>query len=538
MRIEKIHIRAFKRFTDLQVGPIPRSARLIVLVGPNGCGKSSLLEAFNHWHALRGWRNVGDKNYLLKDGCQLNGDWDESVNISFHEIENYAGNFRDKFYFRSAFRNEFDLNIQSLQQIPSPVESPVLNRFISNETCVSQNYQRLVGKTLRSVFDSTNQERSVADLRNELIGKINSSLQAIFDDLELSSIGDPLHNGAFYFKKGESTNFHYKNLSAGEKSIFDLILDISLNSTLYSDAVFFIDEPEAHIHTEKQAYVLRTLFNLIPSEGQLWCSTHSLGMILEAHEIETSQPDEVAFIDFSNRDFDLPHVISASRPDRQLWNRTLQLTLGSLSRFVGPDTIYLCEGDPNGTKNRSFDAQVLDRIFGAKYPRISFISVGNSDDVTNLCGPAAQALKTIFPNARVKRVVDRDFRSENEVRHLKESGVCVLSERHLESYLLSNEIIKKLCLKHERADLIEEALRRKEEYLQQAIEKGGDKDNIKSVASLICECLRRLLQIRGGGSATHAFLRDTMAPLITSETLTYSELSRDLECKPGPISSE
>jgi predicted ATPase len=538
MRIEKIHIKAFKRFTDLQVGPIPRSARLIVLVGPNGCGKSSLLEAFNHWHALRGWRNVGDQNYLLKDGYQPNGDWDESVNISFHDIENYAGNFRDKFYFRTAFRNEFDLNIQSLRQIPSPVDSPVLNRFISNETCVSQNYQRLVGKTLRSVFDSTNQERSVAELRTELIGKINSSLQVIFDDLELSSIGDPLHNPAFYFKKGESTNFHYKNLSAGEKSIFDLILDISLNSNLYSDAVFFIDEPEAHIHTEKQADVLRTLFNLIPSEGQLWCTTHSLGMILEAHEIEISQPGEVVFIDFSNRDFDLPHVISASPPDRQLWNKTLQLTLGSLSRYVGPDTIYLCEGDPNGTKNRSFDAQVLDRIFGDEFPRISFISVGNSDDVTNLCGPAAKALQAIFPNARVKRVVDRDFRSENEVRHLKENGVCVLSERHLESYLLSDEIIKKLCLKYDQADLIEEALQKKEDFLQRAIRDGQDKDNIKLVAGLIVEYLRRLLQIRNGGNATPAFLRDTMAPLITHDTSTYRILIRDLECKSGPISDD
>lgn len=538
MRIEKIHIKAFKRFTDLQVGPIPRSARLIVLVGPNGCGKSSLLEAFSHWHALRGWRNVGDQNYLLKDGCKLIGDWDESVAITFHDIESYAGNFRDKFYFRTAFRNESDLNIQTLQQTPSPVDSPVLNRFISNETRVSQNYQRLVGKTLKSVFDSTNQGRSVAELRNELIGIINLSLQSIFDDLELSSIGDPLHNGAFYFKKGESTNFHYKNLSAGEKSIFDLILDISLNSTLYSDAAFFIDEPEAHIHTEKQAYVLRTLFNLIPSKGQLWCSTHSLGMIQEAHEIEISQPGEVAFIDFSHRDFDQPHVISVSRPDRQLWNKALQLALGSLSRYVGPETIYLCEGDPNGTKNRSFDAQVLDRIFGSTYPRVSFISVGSSDDVINPCGPATQALKAIFPNARIMRVVDRDFRSEHEVDDLKQRGVCVLSERHLESYLLSDEIMTKLCLKYERDDLINDALQKKQGFLQEAIQGGGDKDNIKSVAGLIVEYLRRLLQIKSGGSATHAFLRDTMAPLITCDTSAYSTLNRDLGFTPGAVSDE
>lgn len=48
MRVEKVRLRSFKRFTDLQVGPIPVGAKLVVLVGPNGSGKSSLLEAFNH----------------------------------------------------------------------------------------------------------------------------------------------------------------------------------------------------------------------------------------------------------------------------------------------------------------------------------------------------------------------------------------------------------------------------------------------------------------------------------------------------------
>ena len=42
MRIATAHMQNLKRFTDLQITDIPESAKLVVLVGPNGCGKSSV----------------------------------------------------------------------------------------------------------------------------------------------------------------------------------------------------------------------------------------------------------------------------------------------------------------------------------------------------------------------------------------------------------------------------------------------------------------------------------------------------------------
>ena len=44
MKVKKIHIEQFKRFTDLTITGIPETAKLVVLVGPNGCGKSTLLK--------------------------------------------------------------------------------------------------------------------------------------------------------------------------------------------------------------------------------------------------------------------------------------------------------------------------------------------------------------------------------------------------------------------------------------------------------------------------------------------------------------
>ena len=45
MRFKSARLRNFKRFTDLTVERIPETTQLIVLYGPNGCGKSSFLDA-------------------------------------------------------------------------------------------------------------------------------------------------------------------------------------------------------------------------------------------------------------------------------------------------------------------------------------------------------------------------------------------------------------------------------------------------------------------------------------------------------------
>ncbi|AYN86499.1 AAA family ATPase [Commensalibacter melissae] len=51
MKIKNVQIRNFKRFTDLKIEGIPETAKMVVLVGPNGCGKSSVFEAFNYWQS-------------------------------------------------------------------------------------------------------------------------------------------------------------------------------------------------------------------------------------------------------------------------------------------------------------------------------------------------------------------------------------------------------------------------------------------------------------------------------------------------------
>jgi predicted ATP-dependent endonuclease of OLD family len=46
MHIKRIYMENFRRFTKLEIVDIPATAKLVVLAGPNGNGKSSLFDLF------------------------------------------------------------------------------------------------------------------------------------------------------------------------------------------------------------------------------------------------------------------------------------------------------------------------------------------------------------------------------------------------------------------------------------------------------------------------------------------------------------
>ena len=68
MKIKKIELNNFKRFTHLSVEDIPETTKLVVLVGPNGSGKTSFMEAMNHYYKCAGYNDAGDYHYLSKAG--------------------------------------------------------------------------------------------------------------------------------------------------------------------------------------------------------------------------------------------------------------------------------------------------------------------------------------------------------------------------------------------------------------------------------------------------------------------------------------
>jgi predicted ATPase len=531
MKIKSIKLKNFKRFTDLSIEHLPETAKLVVLVGPNGSGKTSIFEAFNHWYRLHGYGNVGSRDFFEKKGLEHKGDdwFSDRVSIDFYGFKKKdRADIKGKFYFRTAYRNEPDFTISRLEKLGDPTDNVGLATLMQNDVTVSNNYQRLVAKTLEGVYNQENDVKSVATLRNELVGKIKAGVSAVFEGLKFSTIGDPLSNGSFFFEKGASKDFHYKNLSAGEKSAFDIILDLIIKSSYYTEAVYCIDEPEAHMHTRLQARLLREIYKITPAASQIWISTHSIGMLKEAEEIEAKNPGTVVFLDFDNRDFDVTELMRPAAVGKAVWDRFFDLAFGDFSSLIAPSTIVFCEGTSQGRKYKDFDAQILSLIFGDKQHGTMFVSVGSCTDIEDIENKSVKVVANILKSSTIIKYIDRDGRSEEEVEELRAKGIRVSARRHIESYLLDDEVLRKLCGSLGMPERTDACLAVKETAIAASISRGNASDDVKSAAGSIFVELKRLLDITRGGNNVCAFMRDTLAPLITRDMAVYHELHRGI----------
>ncbi|TET71561.1 MAG: ATP-binding cassette domain-containing protein [Candidatus Aminicenantes bacterium] len=530
MKIKEIKLNNFKRFTDLTITNISDKARLVVIIGPNGSGKSALFDALHHWYRMKsqtGW--LDDQLYYIKEKDE-SFDWNQSVQVSLYNVDSYQSELIKKsMYFRTAYRNDPDFNITSLGRMNLPYSSLKIHRFIDNDQTVSENYQRLISLTLAGVYNENNDDKKVKTLREELIGKIRSSMKNVFDDLNLNNIGDPLGDGAFYFEKSISKSFHYKNLAGGEKSAFDILLDIIIKLQYYPEAIYCIDEPEAHMHTELQGKLLEEIFNLIPEKGQLWITTHSLGMMRKAKELAQRNPSSVDFIDFHDIDFDSSCVLRPVSIDRVIWEKFISIAVGDISDLIKPQTIVLCEGDKQGRRYKNFDADCYSKIFAQKHPDVIFVSAGAATELEKDDNLAYTILKDVLANTQIFRLIDRDDKSDPEVNECRKKGIKVLSRRHLESYLFDEEILNKLTLDlNASPEQQAEILKVKNDKIQESISRGNPPDDIKSAAGNIYVEIKKILNLTQCGNTLDAFMRDTLVPLITEETNIFQKLEKDI----------
>ena len=527
MHVSSAQFTNFKRFTDLKIECLPQSARLVVLTGPNGSGKSAIFEGFNWYRRTTGgWAHSRDTAYFPRADQEGLPSASHKVSVQFHEGEPSDEDARRKsFWIRSAYRHEAEFNAKQLQSQTPALEDPGLEKLIHIEQTVRKNYERLVSLIIEAVFNRSNDERSVVDLREEHIGSIRRAMEAVFGDLILESPGDPLEDGTFFFKKGSASRFHYKNLSAGEKAAFDLILDFYIRVETFNDTVFCIDEPELHLGPRVQALLLSSLFEELPPNCQLWVATHSLGMMRQAFELHRQHPEQVTFLDTADASFDEPTVLRPTAPDRGFWRRVLDIALDDLAGLMAPSQVVLCEGADPAT---GFDASVYRTIFADEMPNVEFLSVGNSGEVKRDHLGVANAIEVIAPGTQIVRLVDRDEHLDKEVDLLREQGVRVLSRRNIECYLLADDILQRLCDIAEQPEKLSDAIQCRDQAVQDAASnRGRPSDDFKSACGAIQVFAQKELGLRQSGSNTDQFLRGTVAPLLPG-TDTYRALQTDV----------
>ena len=228
MKIKQIKLNNFKRFTNLTIANIPPDARLIVLAGPNGIGKSSLFDGLSAWHRHTASAEGAnwDVSYHVKHSGGAVSDWSRCVDVQFHDHEGRIN--KKAVYVRTAYRNQPDFEIRRLERKGAIVDEVRFNTLVENDAGVGANYERLVAQGITDLFGGKIRETTFGQYYDAKITEVGAIMTRMFPELALSDLGDPLAKGTFFFDKGAVKKFRYKNLSGGEKAAFDLVLDLAV----------------------------------------------------------------------------------------------------------------------------------------------------------------------------------------------------------------------------------------------------------------------------------------------------------------------
>ena len=464
MKIKKIRLKnGYKRFSDLTIDLGDNPKRVVALVGPNGCGKSSVLDGMLfHNNAYQQIGNKIKKNYNYHsmnrtpnyDHTNVEIEFDEGNYQTIWKKRKEYGKENTLFSFRSPYRYNSNLQVQESRATPEIR----LNNYGATSASdlddkIEENYRRLNIKYNKYLNDN-NCTPSVA--KSKIIGDINASLTKCLS-LEISSTGSiEASQGTLYFKKTDHpTEFDFNVLSSGEKEVVDILLDLYLRREEYNETIFLLDEPELHINTSIQKNLLIEIDRLIGNDCQIWIATHSLGFLRTLQDELREKCQVIQFHKDQNLAFK-PYTLTPMKTSKAAWRDIFFIALDDLASLVCPKRIVYCEGrdtpGPEGNE-RGLDAQVFNNIFSDSHHDTLFVSSGGNNELDQRSGIAIAIFRKIFSELEVLVLKDRDMASgkdtDQDTRdlYLKNNHDYhrVLKRLEIENDLYDKDVLIKYC---------------------------------------------------------------------------------------------
>ena len=466
MKIKKIHMNGYKRFLDLTIDLGDQPARIVALVGPNGCGKSSVFDAM--LYIMNAYGRIGDfggKNYTYHSLLNNHGYDYQSVSIEFDsgaffpvfKSKQKDGLQQTLFSFRSSFRYNGSLNVKESRAVSDIRENNYGASSASDiDQRIEQNYRRLQIKYNKYLNDN---DCRPSEAKAHIIGELNNAVSNCLS-LKIDNLGDiEAGKGTFFFSKSDTQRpFQYDVLSSGEKEVIDLLLDLYLRKDEYTDSIYIIDEPELHLNTAIQRKLLIEINKMIPDNCQIWVATHSVGF-LRALQEELNTCSQIIEFKAENEWGTQPYVLTPIVKSRATWQSLFETALEDLTTLVAPRRIVYCEGRAEPTADggeRGFDAFVFNTIFGEVYPDTLFVSSGGNTELDQRSAVAISILSKVFPNVEILVLKDRDMASGKETDEADRQEYLsnnpqnhrVLKRFEIENYLFDKEVLSNYCLQN------------------------------------------------------------------------------------------
>ena len=222
LRIKSIRLQNYKRFTELTIADVPATARLVVLVGPNGTGKSSVFDSFllKASAAINNYRLSGDRGqyYEKVARSQSSHEVANRVTIEFHGFEGDVVDLKSAFQVRSAYRNESDFRIQQLRAARSEDTGPRIARIIDVDESVSRNYERMAWKGMQDLHRDAPEDLTIGEYRRTSLGDLQKAMRGLFTapELVLQDFGAS-RLGRFGFRKAACRTFTIRTSPAEKK---------------------------------------------------------------------------------------------------------------------------------------------------------------------------------------------------------------------------------------------------------------------------------------------------------------------------------
>lgn len=429
MNVSELHLLNFKRFTDLKIDLAGSPAKLVLLIGANGSGKSSIFDAFEYLSGPSKGTADPYTAFIKKDGdkevsvsCLLGGGY--SVRRSNRQKTTCSPelNLRDAFYGRSSLRTVPELRNRSGVAADLPADADRPQRSIEWDTRFDADISHVTAQILRVVwgerFDSE-------QMKARFLEPINDAMARVFgngDSTTLRLIGMiPELEGKppdIQFSKGQS-EIHYDLLSSGEKEVFNILLNLFVRRELFTNAIYFIDELDVHLHTQLQYALLQEIVDhWIPDNSQLWTASHSLGFIDYA-----SSSDDTAILDFNDLDFDRPHVLRPAPKTERIFD--IAVPSSSALKVFPNKRLILCENKDAPLYNA---IGIQDALFVSARDKNS-ISI-RTEETTEFLG-----------------LIDRDYLGTTEIAELRRvrSNLLVLHYYCFENYLYHPDNVAELA---------------------------------------------------------------------------------------------
>lgn len=485
MYVDSIKIGKFRHIENVTLGPIaaPLSdSATVALAGPNGGGKSSILELISYgmasaWSLSWGLnRNFPDHSFEIVFGlndvdCSIIKKWLTETEPAQDDIAaatqlmeerrilrgfNFVGGEFEKDsaghnrLFRIAtialkdhYQRSIGLFLKPDRSYPTKnFEQQKILQFDSlrkkshawtvayntSELQYQDMYDYLVQRRYHFFRELGQYQHDIDEGRKSVEGRpidplapYEKLLNRLFPGYQFAPASKDLPQD-LYVQLDGSTTLPFRDLSSGEKEVFFILASMLRHDV--ENAIIAIDEPELHLHPELARILVRELQSIKPG-NQLWLATHNPEIIDEVGR------DNVYYV-ARERNSRQAAVISGS--DEPEADKILRDLFG-FSGFIGVGrSIIFLEGTETSADRKVF-SQLIDESAG----RVKLVPAGGVTNHTRLNSAVLKLMEADVAPVNFYLVRDRDYLTDDQISKYdshKSGRIRVLKRNQIENYLL------------------------------------------------------------------------------------------------------